>query len=312
MVVVSSSSTMAPPDDTSHSDESASIDSDVAFAFVDFSFKSSNPSTDKVRADKDITTEVIDTYEENRNENERKLIPVTIKKMHIMDMPDGQKLKIRHTHDPLLFEAQTRRLNNLLHWFELGSRPSLSSSKLNIVAHEHKDEDLFNNEIDDLPKLLLRSLEAQDDLNTNLPPHKIGEYENSLKVAPSTMEGAGNGLFATAHIPKGALVCNYSGFRHHYQSQKRFKGSARAYILKLKNGWPKHNRMNDGFVDALPTEDVLARFINDPKLEERCNVKFEHIQEPEIWHCPVVSLRVIEEGEELFISYGPVYWAEQD
>jgi hypothetical protein len=299
------SSTMAPPDDTDHSDESASIDSDVAFAFVDFSgvdfgddhfhFESNHPSTT-----------------ENRNQNERKLIPITIKKMNIIDMPDGQHLEIRHAHDPLLFEAQNRRLKNLLQWFELGIRPCLSSCKLNMLAHEHKDEDLFNNQVDDLPKLLLRSLEAQDDLNTNLPPHKIGEYENSLKVAPSTIEGAGNGLFATAHIPKGAVVCNYSGFRHHYQSQKRFKGSARAYVLKLQNGWPKHNRMNDGFVDALPTEDVLARFINDPKLEERCNVKFEHIQEPGIWHCPVVSLRDIEEGEELYISYGPVYWAEQD
>ena len=311
---------MAPPeDDTDHSDESASIDSDVAFAFVDFSgvdfgddhFESNHPST-TIEVNKDIPTGVIDTYEENRNENERKLIPITIKKMNIIDMPDGQHLEIRHAHDPLLFEAQNRRLNNLLHWFELGIRPCLSSCKLNMLAHEHKDEDLFNNQVDDLPKLLLRSLEAQDDLNTNLPPHKIGEYENSLKVAPSTIEGAGNGLFATAHIPKGAVVCNYSGFRHHYQSQKRFKGCARAYVLKLQNGWPKHNRMNDGFVDALPTEDVLARFINDPKLEERCNVKFEHIQEPGIWHCPVVSLRDIEEGEELYISYGPVYWAEQN
>ena len=312
---------MAHSDDTNHSDESASIDSDVAFAFVDFSgvdfgddhFESNPPSTSTVGVNEDIPTELlIDTsYEENQN-NDRKLIPVTINKMHVMDMPDGQHLEIRHTHDPLLFEVQTRRLNNLLQWFELGTRPCLSSSKLNMLAHEQKDDDLFSNEIDDLPKLLLRSLEAQDDLNTNLPPHPLGEYENSLRVGPSTIDCAGNGLFATAHIPKGVVVCNYSGFRHHYQSQKRFKGKARAYVLKLQNGWPRHNRMNDGFVDALPTEDVLARFINDPKVEERCNVKFEHIQEPGIWHCPIVSLRDIEEGEELFISYGPVYWAEQN
>lgn len=73
---------------------------------------------------------------------------------------------------------------------------------------------------------------------------------------------------------------------------------------------------NDGFVDALPTTNVLGRYINDPigpsgsVNEERCNVKFSHIQQPGIWHCPVIALRDIEEGEELFISYGPRYWAE--
>jgi hypothetical protein len=53
---------------------------------------------------------------------------------------------------------------------------------------------------------------------------------------------------------------------------------------------------------------VLARFINDPRVEGRCNVKFEHIQEPDTWHCPVIAQRDIEAGEELFVSYGPRYW----
>ena len=72
----------------------------------------------------------------------------------------------------------------------------------------------------------------------------------------------------------------------------------------------QHARMNDGFVDAFPCKTVLARFINDPRIEEHCNVKFEHIQEPGTWHCPVVAQRDIEAGEELFISYGPRYWRE--
>ena len=76
---------MAPPeDDTDHSDESASIDSDVAFAFVDFSgvdfgddHLEINHRSTTIEVNKDIPTGVIDTYEENRNENERKLIPIT-------------------------------------------------------------------------------------------------------------------------------------------------------------------------------------------------------------------------------------------
>jgi len=153
----------------------------------------------------------------------------------------------------------------------------------------------------------MRSIQAQDDLNTNLPPHPRGKYEGSLKVAPSTIEGAGNGLFAKSLIPKGAIVCYYTGYRHHYKSKQRLKDQA--YVLRMENGWPKFDRKNDGFVDALPTKDVLARFINDPRQEERCNVKFEHIQEPGNWHCPVVAQRDISAGEEVFISYGCLYWS---
>lgn len=187
-----------------------------------------------------------------------------------------------------------------------------SSSLLNLVAHQHKDDDLFASKVDDLPKLLLRSIEAQDDLNTNLPPHALGEYEDSLKVSLSTIEDAGNGLFATKAIPKGATVCYYSGYRHHYQSQKRLKN--REYILELQNGWPKYDvdGQIDRFVDPFPDMDVLARFINDPKIEEQYNVKFEHSQEPGVWHCPVVALRDIIAGEELFHSYGSRYWAEHE
>ena len=179
---------------------------------------------------------------------------------------------------------------------------------MNLAAHESKDEDLFKNEVDDLPTLLQRSQQAQDDLNTNLPPHPLGEYEDKLKVAPSTIEGAGDGLFAMDFIPRGAIVCHYAGHRHDYHSQKDLLD--RSYILKLQNGWPKFDRRNDGFVDALPCKDVLARFINDPRLEEGCNVKFQHIQAPGVWHCPVVAQRDIEMGEELFVSYGPRYWSE--
>lgn len=228
-------------------------------------------------------------------------------------MPDGQHLQVRHRHDPHLFKAQSRRVQNLCKWYELGIRPSLSSSSLlNLAAHHQKDDDLFASEVDHLPKLLLRGIEAQDDLNTNLPPHAVGKYEDSLKVSLSTIEDAGNGLFATTAIPKGATVCYYTGSRHHYQSQKRLKN--REYILELQNGWSTFgsDEQTDRFVDPFPNMDVLARFINDSKIEGQYNVAYEHSQEPRIWHCPVVAQRDIVAGEELFVSYGHRYWAEHE
>ncbi|KAL7529930.1 hypothetical protein ACHAXR_004822 [Thalassiosira sp. AJA248-18] len=280
-------------------DDSCSIDSDVAFSFVDFSGvdfgDDDDEPTDKMAPDESHQgkcskkEDIREKYEKQKDQGAQQLI----------EIPDGQVLQERHIHDPQLFKAQTRRVQNLCKWHELGIRPSLSSaSLLNIAAHRHKDDDLFACE-DDLEMLLLRSLQAQDDLNTNLPPHPLGEYEDSLKVAPSTIPDAGKGLFATSHIPKGVNVCYYTGYRHHYQSQKRLKN--REYILNLQN---------DGFVDPFPTKDVLARFINDPKNEDQCNVKFEYIEEPGIWYCPVVAQRDIAAGEEVFISYGPRYWSE--
>lgn len=328
---------MAPSDDITRSD-SISIDSDVAFTLVDFSgvdFGDDEEAHDVAVSEEEAfnVTEIF----QNKNEEmlvlpdcqkpqERNAYSVEAgkcnhttekhqkrkeQKLEYIEMPDGQTLQKRHTHNPDLFEAQSRRVHNLCQWYELGIRPSLSSSSmLNLAAHKHKDEDLFNANVDDLQTLLLRSIHAQDDLNTNLPPHPLGDFH--LKVAPSTIQDAGNGLFALENIPKGAIVCYYAGNRHHYQSQKRFKGKARAYLLKLQNGWPSYDRRNDGFLDALPNEGVLARFINDPRLEERCNVTFKHIKEPGIWHCPVVSLRDIVAGEELFISYGPAYWSDHE
>ncbi|KAL3758326.1 hypothetical protein ACHAWU_004291 [Discostella pseudostelligera] len=284
--------------------DTISIDNDVAFAFVDFSgVDFGGHDYDKTKPEPTVGSEEVNCIElkANRMRKDPNL-------QHEI-FPEGQFPHMQQHHDPQLFKAQSRRVHNLCKWYELGIRPSLSSSSLlNFDAHHQKDEDLFANEIDDMQILLLRSIQAQDALNTNLPPFPLGDYEDRLKVAPSTIDGAGNGLFTTVPIPKGAIVCYYTGYRHHYQSQKRLKD--RQYIMKLQNGWPKFDRRNDGFIDALPTKDVLARFINDPRLEERCNVAFEHIKEPEIWYCPVVAQRDIAIGEELFVSYGPRYWSE--
>lgn len=323
---------MTPPpngdgDDASgSSDSSLSIDGDVAFAFVDFagvdfggdgdgdvakasSRDASDLSSNEPRAARRSAAAPANGPNEEPSRRDDAPPPRAARETK---MPDGQRVREREVpHDPKLFEAQERRVENLCRWYELGVRPSLSekeASPLDVAAHEGKDDDLFASEADDLRRLLLRSIEAQDDLNTNLPPHPTTEHEGSLRVAPSTIEGAGDGLFASAPIPRGAVVCHYAGYRHHYKSQQRLRD--RAYVLKLQNGWPKHDRRNDGFVDALPTKHVLARYINDARNEEKCNVAFEHIQEPGVWHCPVVARRDIAAGEELFVSYGPRYWSE--
>lgn len=290
---------------TSNAHDDISIDSDVEFAYMDFSGVDFGPSDD-VKS----TQEMHDALNEIRKTREE-MVNCTSESVenYYARFPNGQQPNTNQLDfDEKLFAVQERRVQNLTKWYELGVRPSMSSSSLlNQEAHA-QDSDILQAEQDDLSTLQLRSLEAQDELNTNLPPHPTGKYETQLEVAPSTIEGAGNGLFALTAIPKGDTVCHYTGYRHDYQSQKRLRD--RSYVLKLQNGWPKYDRRNDGFVDAHPTREVLARYINDPRNEDKCNVKFEYIQQPGVWHCPVVALRDIEVGEELFISYGPRYWEE--
>ena len=265
-------------DDTINSDsDNLSIDSDVAFAFVDFSGVDfggedstekvndnnavNNPSTQMQQRSVVTNSKPSEIYQNPKKlDNKKNGKQFTL---NDIDMPDGQSnTKERHVHDPQMFNAQERRVENLYKWYELGLRPSLSSSSLlNLAAHEGKDEDLFEMQVDDLQTLLLRSIDAQVDMNTNLPPHPIGEYEDSLKVRTSTIEGAGNGLFASSSIPKDAIVCYYSGYRHHYQSQKRLKD--RTYVLKLQNGWPRHDRKN---LHNLHFSTILHQCIHSPHI----------------------------------------------
>ena len=296
---------MAPNKSSTSASDDASVDSDVAFAYMDFSGVDFGPDKLDTCSSQEATDEVMG----DTSTRQKYLVGITANQMmQSLELPDGQQPNPRQEHDPVLFVAQTRRVVNLAKWYELGIRPSLSSSSLlNLTAHA-QDTDLLSSETDELQTLLLRSLQAQDELNTNLPPPPTSNYEEYLKVAPSTIPQAGNGLFTQIAIPKGETICYYSGYRHDYQSQKRLRD--RTYVLKLQNGYPASNRRNDGFVDALPCPEIKARYINDPMEEEKYNVKFEHVQREGIWYCPVVAMRDLVGGEELFVCYGPRYWSE--
>jgi hypothetical protein len=187
------------------STDDISVDSDVAFAFFDFS------GVDFGEDDKHDSTDTEKHADILANTAE------TVRKASLLKrqtFPGGQDPEEEHEHNPELFQAQCLRVDNLYKWYELGLRPSLAD-KRNLAAHAKKDEDLFQSSTDDLNKLLLQSIEAQDEVNKNLPPHPMAEHERHLRVATSTIEGAGNGLFTTIFIPKGTVVCHYTGYRHH-------------------------------------------------------------------------------------------------
>lgn len=326
-------------DSRSSSSSTCSInsdDSDVAFALMDFSgvdfgdyvVQKKAPMTTPLEKPESTNTEEEETITKTADEKQPTVNDDANVEVEVVVASNGEdcgddKNKDDSYHDflnhnPERFRLESRRVDNLIRWHELGVRPNIKSqssksksaadARINADAH-CEDGDLFEMKVDDLKLLLQRSLEAQAIMNLNLPPPPRADCEDALEIRTSTIPNAGKGLFTTQTISKGTIVCNYTGARHDYQSQKLIKD--RAYVLKLQNGYPKHDRRNDGFVDARTTLAVLARYINDPQYDEKkVNVKFEHIQETGIWHCPVVAQRDIDAGEELFISYGPRYWSE--
>ena len=100
----------------------------------------------------------------------------------------------------------------------------------------------------------------------------------------------------TKFIPKGATICYYTGYIHNFQSARNLKD--KSYLMSL---------MGQYLVDPQPTPHIKARYINDPLNESLINCKFH----PEEIRSAIIATRNIYDGEELFVSYGDLYWNQQ-
>ena len=197
------------------------------------------------------------------------------------------------------FEKMSFRLNYRENWKELALRP-------NPEECDERDEDLLSKEIDDLKELSKRCLEARKELNCNLPPHEL-VLDHLLEIKNSTILNAGKGLFymppkkmlSSSFITNGKTICYYTGHRHNFYSQKFLID--RSYLLNVSG---------DILVDPQPVLSIKARFINDPLNEAVVNCKF--VPDPSEFRCAVVATRDIRAGEELFVSYGEIYWSQQN
>jgi hypothetical protein len=127
-------------------------------------------------------------------------------------------------------------------------------------------------------------------------------YTRLLKVAPSGVTGAGNGVFATEAIPADADLGGYEGrYITEAEWQKLGDTGKAEYVMSLpecaypaikpyklidgRNG-SIHSRIN--YAPA-PLQNAEIRFFCDPP------------------YARIITLRKIEKNEELFIDYGPDY-----
>ncbi|KAG5187398.1 hypothetical protein JKP88DRAFT_153606, partial [Tribonema minus] len=129
--------------------------------------------------------------------------------------------------------------------------------------------------------------------------------ETNLKVAPSTIPGAGLGLFSVKTIEvtraqraAGVRIIKYTGEQlTNEQVNARYGVGPRPYVLGLR----RPAGMN---VDARSTQSSVARYCNAgdrPGHGLTCNARFTETG----W---LVATRTIPAGAEIITKYGGGYW----
>eukprot|EP00978_Attheya_sp_CCMP212_P013827 scaffold34868_cov57-Attheya_sp.AAC.4 len=195
------------------------------------------------------------------------------------------------------FRLLLERLDILEKWYEIAIRPDKDDCDM-------EDLDLLQNEIDDLDKLTERCLQVRTLLNERIwsSRHKLLAHRNEeyLEARESNIPNAGHGLFwtGTTQIKKGEVFCFYWGHIHNFRSMRHVKD--KSYLMLV-----------DGqlFVDPCPIHQIKARYINDPLNEMLYNCAY--VPDPKQLGCVCMALRDVEPGEELFASYGEMYWSQQ-
>jgi hypothetical protein len=117
-------------------------------------------------------------------------------------------------------------------------------------------------------------------------------------IGPSTVVGAGDGVFTTVDIPKKANIGRYGG-RLLDECEAQFSKSV--YLLERRRMGKKGFEVVDG---APPHGNWLGK-INQNKKGARNNLRINQ-------YGFYKTTRQIKAGEELFVNYGPAYWKHSD
>jgi exonuclease III len=131
-------------------------------------------------------------------------------------------------------------------------------------------------------------------------PHYDTNWDDSAKdymfIAPSRLHGAGQGGFAARAIAAKVTIGLYKGGEH-----LKLRDVLRA-SYKSDYVWTDESK---GIVrDAQDPQSCATRFINDAIDGKKDNCQFQIINN----QVCLVTLRKIAENEELYASYGEVYW----
>jgi hypothetical protein len=126
--------------------------------------------------------------------------------------------------------------------------------------------------------------------------------EKYLFIKKSKLPNAGKGLFTKKDIPKGTRIVEYKGKLRKWKEVKHLDGY---------NGYLMYITRNV-VIDAQPAIKTFGRYANDANgfgrvkhLKNNC----EYVSDGS--KCYIESLRAIQKGEELLVSYGKDFWKLQ-
>ena len=158
----------------------------------------------------------------------------------------------------------------------------------------------------------------------------------SARVGPSTVRGAGRGLFAARDCEEGDLLTCYPGDalvlfdinatiwgEHVDDAHDRSRVDQQYMLRAVRDDWGivalpglleekdpgsyLGHFANDGVGSAPTRESDLSSYV----LESFDRANAIH-QDFEGCHMVTVATRDIKKGEEIFVTYGPEYWMEQE
>lgn len=131
--------------------------------------------------------------------------------------------------------------------------------------------------------------------------NKIDALESDyLYVETSKIPNSGNGLFTAIDIYKDEMIAIFTGdiLNESQATECAEKGNDRYFIM-----------MPDGSTLDSMNSDCLAKYANDSTVNSETalknNAKIAFDDEGQVG---LIALRKIKSGEEIFCSYGKVYW----
>lgn len=154
---------------------------------------------------------------------------------------------------------------------------------------------------------------TQEDLKRARAARQIGAtIGHGLRVGPSTIEGAGCGLFATKRFKKNKLITGMEG-------RTIDKRQADALRAKGQHQWIRALLLQDLYVNGLRCRKwgvkgvAGASFANDSRNAATNNSTFHSVDKvgKVEWVTPIIALKAtrdIKRREEIFVSYGRTYW----
>jgi hypothetical protein len=155
-----------------------------------------------------------------------------------------------------------------------------------------------------------RTVPGGDNFDEVVPSEAVRSMEaakkcgfNRVVIAPSTIEGAGLGLFLSRDkVKAGGLITSYEGERL-TQKQADEEGRDLAYVYCSGKDPEGHMRYDD----ALAPDNCFGRCSNDPRDDHLDNAK-EAMKGGRLILIATVD---INEGDEIFLNYGVEYWLDR-